>query len=197
MTKAEILTAVQNRTARGSTITSIDTELLAVLIDITARHPFLKSSEAQSWTSGTASKDFPTGANRILMVTCQLTAGGDTDPLIEIPFSKYLDKNRSSDSGVPQYWSVYNNEIYLYPKANDTYTVTVYYSYIHPTSLVSILLGEAFRECVTEGTVFKWYEGIGRGDAEGVIHKQIYENDLATLGMRIADQVADTVSGYY
>jgi hypothetical protein len=199
MTKAEILAVIKTRTGRTD-LTDIDSELLAVLIDMTARHAFLKSSEEQSWVDGTASYDFPDNANKILDITEKLTSAsaGDTTRVSKISFRDYLNRNiGANDEGEPQYYAVYNKKIYVYPTPNDTYTGTVYYQYLHPSDLDNILLDDEFKECVVEGTCFKIMEGLGIGATEGAIHYQNYENQLSVLARNARDEEIDTVRGYY
>ncbi|MDD4924289.1 MAG: hypothetical protein PHF74_05590 [Dehalococcoidales bacterium] len=199
MTKSEILAATKIRTGRTD-LTDIDTELYAVLVDMTARHAFLKDSATQALADGTPNYAFPTNANRILFVTESLTsnASDDTEPVREISFNDYLYlKQSASDEGEPEYYAVFNKYLYFYPTPNTTYTATIYYQKLHPSDLDSILLGDEYKECVIEGVCFKVMEGLGIGAEDGAIHYQNYETALSVLANKVKDKEVNTVDGYY
>jgi hypothetical protein len=199
MTKAEILASVKTRTGRTD-LTDIDAELLAILVDATARHAFLKTTASQSWASGMRSIAFPTGATRILHITERLTSStsGENEPLARIPFKQYLSYAASdADTGEPSEFATDNSLIYPYTIPNAAYTATVYYQYTHPSDLATISLDDRFKECVTSGVCFIVMGGqLGMPD-ENSIHYKVYESQLAMLASKVMDEQTETVAGYY
>jgi hypothetical protein len=191
MTKADILAAVIKRTGRTD-LTEVDAELLAVLIDATARHAFLKSITTQSWTAGMLSVAFPAGATRILHITLP-----DSEPLTKIPFSQYLSYGVSAaDTGEPTEFATDNSLIYPWTIPEKTYAATVYSQITHPSDLTTILLSDRFKECVISGVCFKVFSNLEMGD-EANGQYQIYENQLAMAASKLLDEQTETVAGYY
>jgi len=188
MTPAEILTAVKARTGRTS-ITSIATELDGVLKDITKRYDFLKDYKTVTLTA--AQSDYDIEADLAITELKEVLEVRDSDGE---EISKvdnrggFLDKTASESTGTPTLWWVYDKRgtsamskmLFFYPTPDTAESVTIYYSFYHPTPTSVILLPDTFKECVIEGVCYEIYRGLGEAD-KGQAHKLEYEAKLARL----------------
>ena len=155
--KAEVLTVVNERLGRAET--SIDTELLSALYDISTRGNFILVTSDQTLTVGDEDYNFPTGMKQLL--NCYITVGKDgkrTEPLTKMPWAGYLTYRAdegTSDRDEPEYYAIHNEIIYPYPVPDATYTLRMYYAIYHPNTVATISFGEPFRESVYQMTMVK------------------------------------------
>lgn len=182
MTESGILEVILDRIhPHGEQISTVNEELLNVLVDITSRRDvdFLTSTSAPTVVDGTTSFSKPTGWKRIIGIEV-----ADHGMLERISFDLYQNRYNYYESleGEPHDFAEYGDNIYIWPTADTTYTTTLYYAYIHPRSTDTIYLDDNLREAVYSGILANLYRG-RLSSLEGAINKaeyyqQIHEREI-------------------
>lgn len=168
ITKSDILAEVNNRTARNET--TIDLELQSVLYDITVSGDFLKTSSTITFAAGVTVADMPTGFRTLLGIK----------GLVRKPFDQVQNLlTRLTTTGTPEFYSLLNQDIFIWPSPSAAVTYTAYYTYIDD-DVDTILLTDDFKECIIEGVCYKVYEGYAMFE-EAMGHKTLYDEQLAKL----------------
>jgi len=171
ITKAEVLSVVNARLARGET--SIDIELRNILYDISTRENFLGKEATRDTVVDQYVYSLPDNFKD--MNTLRLN---DTALLKRITFENlqktYID---ITSSGEPEYYALKNNYLWLDIKPNAVFTMRLWYSIYHPDDVESIEFAEQFREAINEGVIMKICEKYE--DWEGVKgHLPLYEREI-------------------
>jgi hypothetical protein len=145
MDKTTLLNSVNGMTGRNETATTFDPWLLEVLIEMSARTRYLKTS-----TTGTTTAD-----QNYISVPSDM-AGSEIDGLV-INDARY-DPISWDDfmGGKKEGYVVMGDSIYLSPTPG-AYSYTLYYSKVHPTSLTTILFPDVFQPAVEHGCAAKVY----------------------------------------
>jgi len=180
MTTTEILEGVIKRTGRGDII-NIDTELNAVLNDITQVGDFLVDKKNITITPGKKEYDIEgdfeiTGLKRIIEL-----ADSDGYTCEPIPCLKdILRLLQNNPTGQPtNYFLFSSNKLCMYPIPDDNYIFTIYYSYIHPSG-ATILLPDTFTECVIEGVCAAVWKNLETPEKAN-IHTKRFQEELKML----------------
>jgi len=184
MTISEILSEVVAKTGRQD-ITNIYQELDATLKSITTRYPFLKSYKSISLSASKTEYQISSDFSISFIRAIEEVRNSDNEPITKAKnLTEYLNYLADLSSGEPSVYFTYkkvdNNTFYdmflIAPSPNTTYSLTLYYSLIHPTISVNnttILLDDKFRDLVVCGVVWRVFEG------KGVIDKaQVYYVDF-------------------
>lgn len=152
--ESEILQVVNANLRRNET--DIDAELKTGLRRISAFGDFLVGTDTQTIQAGdnllTPTDDYKTITDvRVTSVDTDPSTPTEIDakePLYLIGWPQYLTKiGRTSAQAQPNSYAVRNDEIYLYPVANISYNVDIYYTRYHPYS-TTIEYSEKFREAI-------------------------------------------------
>lgn len=164
---SEILTFVNNQLRRSET--DIDTNLKNALRRISTSGDYLFGQETQTITQGdnilTFPEDYKTVTNiRLTSVTDDPSIGTSDDkktPLNLIGWDAYLTKiGHSEGEGEPDSYSIFNDNIYLYPIANTSYNVDIYFTKYHAYS-TDIEYSEKFREVIESLTTLNVAKSFG------------------------------------
>jgi hypothetical protein len=181
ITKATIMADAIARTNRTEVI-SIDTFLKAILYDISTRGPFLEKTGSVTVLINTSSIALPTDFRSILSV---IDASDNVlTPIPSLPVYLALVDN-SSATGTPIQYIIFNEKIYVYPKAVAAAILTLWYRY-YANDVNAIALPDHFQEAITEGVCWKIYEAVGEGATNGAVHQANYNAELAKLTIRYA-----------
>lgn len=195
LTSADIFEEVVYRLqALGDQVPSIDRELLSVLQDLSVRHDFLQSSGTVTTSDGTASYDMPTGFKHLL----DAPLIGSSEVLEPVPFGRYNDwVTYEASSGEPDYYCIYNEDIFLYPTPDAAYSVTVRYAKRHAESTGTIEFGRAFLDAIAAGVLSRLFGGPLRRFEESAARRAEalgeYERHVATLAGNLVTRPARAV----
>jgi hypothetical protein len=166
MDKATLLTDVNSITGRSETATTFDPLLLEVLIEVSARTRYLKTTAAGITTEDQNYIDKPSDM-----------AGSVIDGLV-INGEKYNpiswdDFLEGEETG----YCVMGDKIYLSPTPDSAYSYTLYYARIHPSSMDTILLPDIFKPAVKHLCCSKVYGKYEIRDKQ-VEEYQYFENEM-------------------
>jgi len=161
LTKEQVLAFVNGALNRGRT--TIDTELLAVLKDLSALHVLRDVDTTQ--TIDNASPDhwnlnYPDNAlgteQAIIQVTLTDTSGLVSEPLRTLKggFKEYLrlmGGNQAASVSVPHYQCCVNRTIYVLPPPAGSYAATIYYYRYHDEDLSLIEFEDNWENAIKYG----------------------------------------------
>lgn len=190
MNGAEVKTIILDRLrGHGARINNLEEELESVLIEISARDDFIKTSTTLATVDGTASYAEPT---RLKNMEAIQRSGGNYLKLSTFEeHQKYIEDNSSPFEGEPVYYAIRGGYIWLRPIPDTAYTFTEYYSKYHTdlTSTLTIELDNKFREAVYNGVLANLFAG-QLSDAEDALqkyqfHKALYEEEIAKQRMML------------
>lgn len=157
VTGAEILNVIMARIGTGSGVTNINTEVQGVLFDITSRADFLTDLDTVNVVSGTYEYDEPEGLKRIY--ECSLTDLGLLEKKTYRDYLNAVADGSAASSGEPLYVARRRGKLYVWPNADQAYTMEVDYARYHPETWTDILLGPEFNEAIFEGVLAALYRG--------------------------------------
>jgi len=178
LSKANILTQVNKRTARSET--DIDSLLKAILLDLTIDFPFLKGEFYRSTIAG--QPDYGVGDTFRNVTSAKID---DKEPLIKLntweEYQKLIEEETESDWEEPTRWIIHDRILYLWPTPDKIYTLTIFSSYIG-RDVDSIDLEDNFEEVLIEGVCFKLYESLGSGSSpQAQVHLGLYRDGSEKL----------------
>jgi hypothetical protein len=181
LAKATILSAVNSRLGLG--ISSIDTELLAAMQEVSALVPgILQKTGDVTVAINTTSIVLPTD---IISNIAVLNASGV--PLVPKPFQFVISKLRASTTaGVPQYYAFFDKKIYVYPVASAATVLTICYNH-DDSNVENIGMPDEALECLTEGVCHKVELGkgvLGEMPKDVVTHYNFYQDQIKVLQAR-------------
>lgn len=176
ITKAEILTEVNSRTARQET--NIDSQIKAVLLDLTIDFPFIKNRLDMNTTKDDPDYPLPSEVYRNVEIVALAKIGKEPTPLDRIStFAGYLSLLHSSTTtGIPTSYIIHNKILYLYPTPDDAYPLTIIGSALEQDPN-SVGLPDEFEEAITEGTCYKLYESKGLASTSAAQDHLVFYQD--------------------
>lgn len=179
--KATILSNVNSRL--GLALTSIDTELLAVMQEVSALVPgILQKTGTVTVAINTTSIALPTD---IISDVAVLNSSGV--PLVKKPFQHVISKLRASTTaGTAEMYAFFDKKIYVYPKVSAETVLTICYNH-DDTSVDSIGMPDEAVECLTEGVCHKVELGkgvLGELPQGAVSHYNFYQDQVKVLQVR-------------
>ena len=182
ITKADILIFVNDQLSRSET--DIDNQIKSVIIDLR----FLSILEAQSTdlTLSDGSKNFDQPSYFKDPISITLNDGSnDLAPLLPFPggYKGYMDEMRGPASGsesTPRYYARFNGNIYVYPTADQAYTITLDYYKKHDLDADDIEFDDDFTNCFNFGATY--YTAMKRGLSRYIaIWEGPYRSQIQTL----------------
>lgn len=146
ITAADILAMVNSRLSRSET--SIDTELVDALQDLSVRGDFIESTVAVYPVDGDEAVAAPSRIRSIESIECVDSDGNFCDPLEPITMAELTRKvGYDSTEGTPLYYARFGSNLFLYPICDDSYVLTVYYYSYHAAS-TTVEFDDRFREAI-------------------------------------------------
>lgn len=163
----DILTRVNQITNRG--LSSIDTELSEVLIEISRRTLCLKETDTDNTVAAQNYIDKPAD-----MVNDEIF-GLVVDEVVYKPISwpDFLN-------GVGYGYCVFGDKIYFTPTHSDAKAYTLYYPRVHPVEVTTIYIPGVYKEAVIHLTCAKIYHQYNLYDDEKV-ELDLYEREISNL----------------
>ena len=169
---ANDILAVTNSNLRRSE-TSIDIELKNALRRISVFGDFLYGEDSTTINQGDNLISLPDNYKtitdvRVTSVDTEPSTAEVIDikgPLVLIGWPEYLTKiGGNTSQSNPVFYAIRNEDIYLYPVANISYNVDVYYTKYHAYS-TTIEYSEKFREAIEALTTLNVAKKFGLGDS--------------------------------
>ncbi len=193
ITKAQVLDVVNGRLNRAET--SIDTELLWALVDISGREDFITREAYRNTEAG--KKDYGLPENFREMKLLQIWDGSRfTEPLNKLTFNQYRLLATSIDEATdPTDFTVEQNVLWVFPTPNRAVELRMFYTIYHPDDLDDILFPDQFREAVYQGTLMKVAEKYGLKDSIDR-HLQLYEMEVDKMITNLARKDTPTIVKY-
>ena len=167
ITKAEILTVLNNRLRRAET--DIDEEIRSALSDLSSKDDFLIKEATRDTEEDVRYYSVPANFKDRLVIKVN-----DSPPLTKKTWGEYQKAiAHATGTGEPEIFALHNDFFWLHPcPGSTTYTMTLYYSIFHPDDLDDIEFPEIFREAVYEATICFY-----------LIGKQLYEDLKVHIGL--------------
>ena len=186
ISKANILTEVQNRTGRGTSISDIDDELLYIMREVSSRIPGACQKTATVTVSASAkSVSLPSD----FVVPLGLLDPND-NPLSLISFTEYLNYLQADPDAAATVtkYAINDGNIYVHPKPTAQTAFTLYYSY-EEDDVSSIGFDDVFKICLVEGVCYHIEAGLGVLGAipeQAITHLSLYEKQIEFMTARYA-----------
>lgn len=137
------------------TVERIDTELLAVVKDISQRGEFLTSSSTIPTVSGTAEY---TISSDVKSITFAQVSGGDQLRKASLELVNQLNAETTTNS-TPVYFAQLARMLRLYPTPDAVYTINYRFTKIHGDTITTLEFHDMFRECVVQGVIAMLFTG--------------------------------------
>ena len=159
ITHDEIVTTVLRRLTPFAAVTvrDMDDELRSVLGELSDRGEFLPETTTFATEAGVATYALPT----LFRNAGHLSISGGND-LVEQAwpdYQRYIEGQSSPSQGEPRYWTIWDGFWWLWPVANDAYTVHVDYWARHAESPAAITFGDPFRDAIVAGVLAALWAG--------------------------------------
>jgi hypothetical protein len=171
--KAEILAEVNANTERAET--SIDTELLKVLLDISSRGAFFPTQASGTLAGDTDIITRPTDAAVIEYIHFP----DDAVLLPQITFAEYQQQALEG-------YAERGDTLYISPKSSSSRSYTIYYNKKHDEDVENIEFGEEAREAIVAGVCAKVLRKYSRFDVASA-WELIYESEIRKLVDNLPD----------
>lgn len=186
ITKANILIEVQDRTARGSSLTTIDTELEAVMREVSALVPGLcQKNDTVTLGADIRAVSLPPDCLRPYSVS---DASGNSIGS-KVDFENYISRvSADTTSGTMRIWTEHAKSLYVWRPPATEQVLTVYFDY-EDSDVDAITMPDPAEEALIEGTCYAVWAGLGAGvevPPEAQTHKTEYEKHIAVLQARYA-----------
>lgn len=170
ISKSDIRTAVNNRTGRSESQSTIDEFLKSIMYDVTLTGPFLRTSTSLSFSSSVNSASVPSDFREV-------------DHVAGLIRREFIDLQNLSTTltteGTPRYWAYYDKTIYIWPTPSSNVSYTMFYSQVDDT-ISTIALTDEFEECLIQGTTWKLFEDKNAIELAAA-YKSLYDEQLAKL----------------
>lgn len=156
ITKANILSFVNGALARSET--DIDGQINSVINDLR----FLNLLEAQdtslSLSDGSTYFEEPSDFKSPISIVLN-DGSNDLAPLLPMPggykgYKLAMEEFTTGDESQPEYYSRFNGKIYVYPTADQAYTITLDYYKKHALTPDSISFGDDCTNCFNFGATY-------------------------------------------
>ncbi len=166
ITKANIISWINDKLSQNFSGTDIDDEIAAVLNDLTVESNFLRKSASCLTVVGQHNYGETAFAITNLKSIVDIKVD-DEEPLIEIDWETYQERiaNEGTNRGEPDefYLDELNKMIYVYPAPNvATYTLYLQY-YAIDNNVNDIQLPDEFRYLIYKGVGYEILEKLGKG----------------------------------
>lgn len=180
--KADIIARVNKRllTNFATDGTDLDDEINSVLVDMNKRGLLVDTDSSQTLSDGDLTLNYPTGFRHAIAITLTDANGTPLRPLRKLPggHAEYR-KLRHNDlaTGFTEWYSEFNNLIWLWRPASQAYTTLVEFRKNHPKDPDNIEFDTDFENLMSAGATFWHAANIGR--TSGIaIWTPIYQNEL-------------------
>ena len=151
MTGSQILNVIMLRLGTGSGVTNINTELDGVLYDITSRADFYTALSTFETVAGQYEYDEPDALKRIY--ECSISGLGLLEKKTYRDYLNAIADGSAETPGEPLYVARRRGKLYVWPAADQVYTIEVDYAGYHPAEWSEIALGPEFHEAIYEGVL--------------------------------------------
>jgi hypothetical protein len=182
ITKANILTFVNGALAR--TETDIDEQIKSVINDL--RFLNILESQNTSLTLSDGSTNFSEPTDFKSLISIVLNDGSnDLEPLLPMPggykgYKLAMEEFTSGDESQPKYYAKFNGKIYVYPTADQSYTITFDYYKKHALDADNIEYDDDMTNCFNFGATY--YTALKRGLSRYIaIWQPPYQNQIHTI----------------
>ena len=198
ITKEDILTQVNSRTARRET--DIDSLIRAVLLDLTIDFPFMQGEFTTDTIAGQHNYtlgEVTINGKTIFIRKVTKVKVDDKGPLEKIntwqEYQEMIAEEVESDRDEPNRYIIRDGVLYVQPAPDTEYTLTLFASYIEMDA-DSIGLSDIFTEVLIEGVCFKLLESKGMGGSkQALVHQALYKEAVGKI-QRIHFEGGDRVA---
>lgn len=184
ITKAAILSEVQDRSGRSTEVVDIDVELLAIMKEVSARVPgamgkidtitIAASGQSVAWPDDTIYIEAITDPNDKVLEK------------LSIRSLLALHEAASADAATITDYSIFENKVYVQPTPTAETVLNVYYRY-EEDDIDSIGFDDCFKEALIEGVCHKIELGkglLGEITPQTISHKTFFDEQVAILNLR-------------
>lgn len=157
--KADIITFANNALKLNNLFSGddLDVEIQQTLDDL-SEEDFLEASDTVTVNINDETFAVPTGFRDFSALTPQNASGTNLDPMIELPGGikqyRQLKRNETSN-GIPEFYVVFNDLVFMFKNANGTYTITREYTKDHAQDVDNIEFKDIFKNAINYGVTFE------------------------------------------
>jgi hypothetical protein len=155
--KADIITDVNLNLATSFSGTQLDNAIIRTLMDMSHRGLLVGTDSSQTLVSGDLTLNFPTGYRSAISITLIDSDSAVKAPLIKLPGGhlEYRElRENDAATGEVQYYSEFNEKIYLWRPPGQAYTTLIEYRKNHAKTADTIEFSTDFENLVFAGTTF-------------------------------------------
>jgi hypothetical protein len=182
ITKANILTFVNDQLSRSET--DIDNQIVSVINDLRFLDVLEAQDTDQTLSDGSTYFEEPTGFKSPISIV--LNDGSyDLEPLLPMPggykgYKAEMENFTTGDESEPKYYARFNGKIYVFPTADQDYTITLDFYKKHALTPDSISFDDDFTNCLKFGATY--YTALKYGLTRYIaIWQPVYRNEIQTL----------------
>lgn len=182
--KATLLTFVNNQLNRSET--DIDEQIILILGDLLIFN-FLEAQDT-SLTLSDGSTSFTLPTNYKSLISIVLNDGSvDLEPLLPMPggykgYRDAMDSVVSGDESRPKFYAIFNGKCYVYPTADQAYTITFDYYKYNALDADNIEYGDEFTNLFKFGAAY--YLAMKRSLSRYIaIWQPTYQNQITLMSL--------------
>ena len=182
ISKSNILTFVNDQLNRSET--DIDNQIKSVINDLRFLNILEAQDTDQTLSDGSTYFDEPSDFKSPISIV--LNDGSvDLAPLLPMPggykgYKDAMDNFTSGNESKPQYYARFNGKIYVYPTADQSYTITLDYYKKHVLDANNIEYDDDMTNCFNFGATY--YTALKRGLSRYIaIWETPYRNQIQTI----------------
>ncbi len=181
--KADILTDVgENLIAdsSGFTGTDLDRAINKTLTDMSNRGLLVGTDSTQTLADGDKTLNYPTGFRSAITITLTDLSSNEHFPLVKLPggHQEYRESIAFGGAiGRPEWFSEFDELIYLYGKADKAYTVLIEFRKNHPKTPNNIEFTDEFENVMFAGVTYWKAVALSRKNAIS-LWSPVYGNEM-------------------
>lgn len=190
--KADIIADVNDNlaTSYSESGSDLDKAINKVLVDMSKRGLLVDKDDGQTLSDGDLTLNYPTGFRHAIAITLTDANGNELSPLRKLPggHAEYRKLRKNDDApGTVEWYSEFNQSIYLWRPAGQAYTTLIEYRKNHAKDPDNIEFDTDFENLMFAGATFWKATSLGRVNSIA-IWAPIYQNELRWAVLNRKDQ---------
>lgn len=189
--KSSIISFVNEALKASFSTAQLETAIQSCLDDLSKLDALVSTDSSQTLAVNDEYLAYPSNFRSIVSIVLINSSGIRQAPLEELPEGhiQYRElRDNDSATGVPEWFSEYNNKFWLWRPANGAFTTEIECYINHPSGqTANILFGDDFKQAIQFGsTYFKAL--FSKRNTDIANWKPIYEEERAKMALEVVHQ---------